>query len=744
MKKTLSLSLPIFLILIASLGAEENFTGDGGRGVRLAVLAPDGRNFAAEDAWLPIFVQGVLNDDFNKCSAMTIIDRQNMDRVLNEQNLSAGGNFSDQDYIKIGNLTNAAYILAGTILKMPGNQFDLQLAITHAETGERRASFRKTAPAVLLRQASLIHEASADLLTQVGVRLSAAGRQALSGGDSPSAQAEEALARGIAAQQSGAVAEALTYYHEAAAFNPGLSEAAGRLNILSARVNSGNMGQNIQNDIENRRAWLAVLKECAGFYNTHRPYEILYDPRITQVGQVDYTRETANFSFEAALYPVEAGFKALNEILAGLDKTGKRSAWGFNGWPFFDVQPQDPATLVFSGNRAPAFTVRAALVNDKGKTIADTSAVLTSGAIAFSAGGRSVPVPAIATYTFPFRNVNANDLTSVMTVRIVSVNNIAAETAGENGYVRIASQLAERRRYDAEQARLRAEEQRFIASSTTENNNTGLTITGYTGALTTIAIPAAINGRPVTSIGEKAFSEKGLTGVTIPNSVTSIGQSAFYSNQLTSVTIPNSVTSIEGAAFSGNQLTSVTIPNSVTAIGKRAFVSNKLTSVTIPNSVTSIEMGAFVSNKLTSVTIPNSVTSIGQSAFSDNQLTSVTIPNSVTSIGERAFSDNQLTSVTIPNSVTSIGKEAFYSNQLTSITIPNSVTSIGQYAFYSNQLTSVTIPQNVTLERAPRRERRWKWQKAWDRFVVYYNGGGRKAAGTYVDTNGKGRWRRQQ
>src|SRR6185369_14743813 len=52
-------------------------------------------------------------------------------------------------------------------------------------------------------------------------------------------------------------------------------------------------------------------------------------------------------------------------------------------------------------------------------------------------------------------------------------------------------------------------------------------------------------------IGAGAFSESGLTNVTIPNSVTSIGEAAFmYCHILTNVTIGNSVTNIGGEAFS--------------------------------------------------------------------------------------------------------------------------------------------------------------------------------------------------
>ncbi len=240
-----------------------------------------------------------------------------------------------------------------------------------------------------------------------------------------------------------------------------------------------------------------------------------------------------------------------------------------------------------------------------------------------------------------------------------------------------------------------------------------------TGAVT---IPSTLGGKPVTSIGNFAFSRcSGLTSVTIGNGVTSIGYEAFYGcSGLTSVTIPDSVTSIGNGAFSGcSGLTSVMVPDSVTSIGSYAFsgctnvtsltapsVPNgmprtQLTSVTIGNGVTSIGYEAFSGcSGLTSVTIPDSVTSIGSSAFYNcSGLTSVTIPDSVTSIGSSAFYNcSGLTSVTIPDSVTSIGDGAFRGcSGLTSVTIPDSVTSIGDSAFsWCSGLTSVTIPDSVT------------------------------------------------
>jgi hypothetical protein len=269
------------------------------------------------------------------------------------------------------------------------------------------------------------------------------------------------------------------------------------------------------------------------------------------------------------------------------------------------------------------------------------------------------------------------------------------------------------------------------------------TITGYSGKKQ-VVIPATNKGLNVTEIGNKAFYEKKLTSVVIPDGITVIGDHAFYDNRLTSIVIPDSVTYIGDYAFwrtldKGNKpldtLTDVTIGNDVTFIGERAFSNNSLTSVTIPKNVTTVGYRAFSYNLLTSVTIPDSVTTIGEGAFRNNQLKSVSIGSGVTSIGNEVFANNPLTSVIIGNSVKTIGKEAFYGNQLTSVAIPNSVTKIEEGVFCidhkeKTNITSITIGRNVTLT-VPLTNVDGSFGAS---FESAYNNGG-KRAGTYTRPN---------
>ena len=230
-----------------------------------------------------------------------------------------------------------------------------------------------------------------------------------------------------------------------------------------------------------------------------------------------------------------------------------------------------------------------------------------------------------------------------------------------------------------------------------------ITITGYSGSEKNVEIPASIDGSPVTSIGEKAFSGyTELTSITIPDSVTYIGFDAFSGcTGLTSITIPNSIVDISSSTFSGCRgLTSIIIPDGVTYIGFDAFSGcTGLTSITIPDSVTYIGDNAFY-NTAWYENQPDGLIYAGKVLYKYKgempENTEIKINDGTKVISSSAFwCCSRLTSIIIPDSVTRIGNDAFFGTSLTSVTIPKGVTSIDDFAFSCcTDLTKFNVSEN--------------------------------------------------
>ena len=252
----------------------------------------------------------------------------------------------------------------------------------------------------------------------------------------------------------------------------------------------------------------------------------------------------------------------------------------------------------------------------------------------------------------------------------------------------------------------------------TINDKNEVCIERYGGTAEELTVPAIIDGRKVTSIGNNAFSySEILTSVSLPDGVTSIGNSAFSDCvKLTNISLPDGLTHIGHDAFAFiYSLTSINLPDSLTSIVANPFVGcGKLTQINVSKNHPVLEVidGVLFNKKdktlicypyaftAESYIVPTGVLGIGDSAFAYCllNLTSITLPETVTSIGDHAFhACERLTNISLSDNVTSIGYSAFsYCSRLTSIMLPNSLISIDSNAFSDcDNLTSVIIPAGV-------------------------------------------------
>jgi hypothetical protein len=506
-----------------------------------------------------------------------------------------------------GNITRTAagYILQMSVTKnadkmtMAAYSGDFSIAELDNRTGVRRASL--------------------DLLQKMGVALTPRAQGELARvAEENRVTAQNAISRGYIAQQQRTEVEALTYYFQAAAYDPSLKEAVNRSSILNANITSGNIGSDVRNDIQWRRDWVTRLTETEQYFDSFNraesmPYTLFYTTGITQ-GAVNYQTETVALSIETHLHgsgiwtlSVE---RALQAVYDGLEATKRKDTWGLGSWP-----RQGVTSLNAFARRSGNFSVVFELLNNRNEVIGRQT-LQTGGIWELNWSGRPVVnVNADERKTLAFQNVKANDITDRMTIRVATVNGIDAETAARNGVLQIRASTKDEFDRNDRFKYARGEIQGFANTRTPA-----------------VDIPNNIWGDPVIAIRERAFENNGLTRVVIPNSVTSIGNSAFANNQLASVSMPNSIVSTGANAFTGNRASVGEYEVLLADDGRSLTIvsyNRKVETLQIPSQiqgmpVTRIAAEAFKANRfLTSVTIPNSVITIGANAF--DLYTSVTI-----------------------------------------------------------------------------------------------------------------------
>ena len=264
-------------------------------------------------------------------------------------------------------------------------------------------------------------------------------------------------------------------------------------------------------------------------------------------------------------------------------------------------------------------------------------------------------------------------------------------------------------------------------------------ITGYTGTETDVEVPAALDGHPVSAIGDHALQFlRGrimITGVALPDSIRRIGDFAFAACKLSSVDLPEGLETIGDMTFSGCDLTTVDLPDSLISIGEGAFSGTGITEITLPRNLAELGGPNCFGDSLKSIAvspdnpywhvvdgflyrkedaclflcpggqertaceIPAGTAVIGDSAFAGYEnLTSVVVPEGVTVIGKSAFSRClKLSGITLPGSLREIGAGAFRRCALTSPVLPEGLLCLGDFAFEDcSSLTSVSLPVTLT------------------------------------------------
>jgi tetratricopeptide (TPR) repeat protein len=372
----------------------------------------------------------VFVSDFAKYSAISVLDRQALEKTLRET--ESGIYEAGADFVELGKITKTGYILSGSVTKTSSG-YSFAVTVADTKTGQAKAAYSGACTVREFDDFSGIKKASLELLTQMGVSLTDTAKAELSGaGSVQQVKAQTALAQGITAQKTGNTAASLAYYYTANQYDSTLKEAAARANQMSATVRTGRLGEDIRNDIAWRNEWLKLLDEAEEYIqkNPDALVEFRYSTRLKQES-VDYRRGQVTFSVAAEWRVIELPptLKILQDLDKGLKATGRAQAWGM----YDGKGGSDYFTFNLRNYFSKLYTITAALYNDEGKEVDSCSfnSLIVEIYIAF---GRFD----IGFYDHPsivkkFKKgilfyVDADDITDNMTIKITNVTEFRSGT----------------------------------------------------------------------------------------------------------------------------------------------------------------------------------------------------------------------------------------------------------------------------------------------------------------------------
>lgn len=257
-----------------------------------------------------------------------------------------------------------------------------------------------------------------------------------------------------------------------------------------------------------------------------------------------------------------------------------------------------------------------------------------------------------------------------------------------------------------------------------------VTITDYVGTSEHVLIPDTIDGLPVTALGHRAFYEKTVTTVVVPDSVTEIGAACFSGdNYLVSLKLPDGLKRLPPASLeSCMRLYDFDLPQSLEKIYSSVFEFNYyLTHLTLPSSLTEIEQLNFIGlYGLQSLTLAEDneafkldetngllMTADGTRllhCFSDIvPAEEIILPEGLKTVDPFAFHyDYDVKRIVLPEGVETIGAMAFaMCPNLTEIVIPASVTDIGVMDELDGRTGIISYKRNVIV--TPEGSPAWNW-----------------------------------
>lgn len=311
------LALPLF-------SQSAYYEGDGGKGLSIEVVAPKVTgNATDEQKWFPAFAANMIHDDMEKYSAIKMIDGTNIEAQMDidDRNMNSGL-FESSGGMDYQSAENTLFIE----LTITPASYNLSVRVNKGNT--TKASHNKNYSVQDMNSGLALKKATADLLEQLGVKLTQSGKQSLLAvaQSHGSIEAQKLNAQAELAEKNGDNITALTYLVKAKKNDAKLKRTSTAIENLSSKVADGNIGEQVRNQIQLRKDFIKLLDETEAYLASGCPF-IAVQSKFG-LGQIDYTKETMDVETSWFAAPLPDVYKIVKSIKDSFETMPDHSNWG--------------------------------------------------------------------------------------------------------------------------------------------------------------------------------------------------------------------------------------------------------------------------------------------------------------------------------------------------------------------------------------------------------------------------------
>ncbi|MBO5731211.1 MAG: hypothetical protein J6R67_08440 [Treponema sp.] len=248
-----------------------------GKGLAIAVLPPELRG---GEPWMKQSFQDNLTSLLAGYTDMTVLDRKNEDLIIAQQELSETGLYSEENAVEIGQMTNAQYVVVGSIQKLSAS-YECNFRVNETATNEIRSASISRHSLADMESGVAVRQIVQELFGGLGIQLTEAEQAALQKKNDVESTSITMLAKGAQAQASEDYIQAVLYYNQVGGTFQ--QEANASTNqMFSASPENLTVRQRQQYNQVQRAKWEKILTDLRSYLNENLWIGVYHDPLVVK------------------------------------------------------------------------------------------------------------------------------------------------------------------------------------------------------------------------------------------------------------------------------------------------------------------------------------------------------------------------------------------------------------------------------------------------------------------------------